>query len=68
MTSFAEVVAVDDREMDLYLALPEARGPFPAIVVIQHAGGVDTFTSRYDGQTGLRWLCRCGAGSIPSFE
>ena len=44
MTSFAEVIAVDKREMDLYLALPEDPGPFPAIVVIQHAGGVDTFT------------------------
>ena len=44
MTSFAEVVVVDDREMDLYLALPEDSAPFAAIVVIQHAGGVDTFT------------------------
>ena len=44
MTSFAEVVAVDDREMDLYFALPQGPGPFPGIVVIQHAGGVDTFT------------------------
>ena len=32
------------RYMALYTAWPQGSGPFPAIIVIQHATGVDTFT------------------------
>lgn len=37
-------VQVGGRPMPTYLSIPEGDGPFPAIVVIQHRGGVDAFT------------------------
>ena len=43
MASFTETVKVDNRDMDLYVSMPDGTGPFPAVVVAQHAGGVDTF-------------------------
>lgn len=43
MPSFVEPIQVDHQEMDLYVAVPSGSGPFPAIVVAQHGGGVDTF-------------------------
>jgi carboxymethylenebutenolidase len=43
MPSFVEPIQVDNQEMDLYVAVPSGSGPFPAIVVAQHGGGVDTF-------------------------
>jgi carboxymethylenebutenolidase len=36
-------IPTEDGGMGLYTAWPEGEGPFPAVVVIQHAGGVDTF-------------------------
>ncbi len=38
-----DTVAVDGGEMRCYVAEPAGAGPFPAVVVIQHAGGVDEF-------------------------
>ena len=43
MASLWERVSVDGQEMKLYLSVPDGTGPFPAIVVIQHQGGVDEF-------------------------
>ena len=43
MASSWESVAVDGRGMDLYVSLPSGSGPFPAVVVSQHGGGVDQF-------------------------
>ena len=43
MASSWESVTVDDQSMDLYLSLPDGSGPFPAVVVAQHGGGVDQF-------------------------
>ena len=43
MSSFTEIIRVDSRDMDLYVSMPDGTGPFPAVVVAQHAGGVDTF-------------------------
>src|SRR5437667_8608181 len=43
MASFTERIKVGNQEMALYVAVPSDTGPFPAIVVIQHGGGVDTF-------------------------
>lgn len=36
-------IDADGHGMALYVAIPEGDGPFPAIVVIQHAPGVDGF-------------------------
>ena len=33
----------DNSTMRLHLSLPPGAGPFPAMVVIQHQGGVDEF-------------------------
>ena len=43
MASSWESIAVNGQEMDLYLSLPDGPGPFPAVVVSQHGGGVDRF-------------------------
>jgi len=43
MASSWESVRVDGQEMKAYLSVPDGKGPFPAIVVIQHQGGVDEF-------------------------
>lgn len=38
-----DTVQVDGAPMRCYVTVPEGAGPFPAVVVIQHAGGVDAF-------------------------
>ena len=43
MPSLTENIKVGNQDMALYAAVPSDQGPFPAIVVIQHGGGVDTF-------------------------
>ena len=43
MSSFTETIKVDNQDMELYVSIPDGTGPFPAVVVAQHAGGVDTF-------------------------
>ncbi|MCZ6678753.1 MAG: dienelactone hydrolase family protein [Candidatus Poribacteria bacterium] len=43
MPSFTQNVKVDNQDMELYVSVPEGAGPFPGVVVGQHAGGVDTF-------------------------
>ena len=43
MPSFTETLKVDNQDMELYVSIPDGAGPFPAVVVAQHAGGVDTF-------------------------
>ena len=43
MASFRESVRVDGAEMKVYVSVPDGKGPVPAIVVIQHQGGVDDF-------------------------
>lgn len=43
MPSFWEKLQVDGQEMDLYASVPRGSGPFPAVVVSQHGGGVDQF-------------------------
>jgi len=44
MAAFWESIKVDGEDMRLYVGVPEGTSPFPAIVVIQHQGGVDDFT------------------------
>lgn len=43
MPAFWESIKVDGEDMKVYVAVPEGKGPFPAVVVIQHQGGVDEF-------------------------
>jgi carboxymethylenebutenolidase len=43
MPSFWESIQVDGADMRLYVSVPGGTGPFPAVVVIQHQGGVDDF-------------------------
>ncbi len=43
MPSFWEKVQVDGAEMDIYVSVPDSPGPVPAVVVAQHASGVDKF-------------------------
>ena len=43
MPSFWEKVQVNGTEMDVYASVPDGSGPFPAVVVAQHASGVDKF-------------------------
>ncbi|MDA1127958.1 MAG: dienelactone hydrolase family protein [Chloroflexi bacterium] len=43
MPSFWEKLTVNGTEMDVYASVPDGSGPFPAVVVAQHASGVDKF-------------------------
>lgn len=43
MKSLWDETNVDGEPMRLYVSHPEEPGPFPAVVVIQHQGGVDEF-------------------------
>ena len=43
MRSVTESIKVGSQDMELYVSVPDGAGPFPAVVVAQHAGGVDTF-------------------------
>ena len=41
-----DTVAAGDSAMRCYVSVPEGSGPSPAVIVIQHAGGVDEFIRR----------------------
>ena len=43
MPSRWDTVSVDGAEMRVYISTPDGDGPFPGVVAIQHAGGVDDF-------------------------
>ncbi len=43
MPSFWEKIQVAGNDMDMYASVPSGSGPFSAIVVSQHGGGVDRF-------------------------
>ncbi len=43
MAASWEHITVDDVPMKTYLAVPSGDGPFPGVVVAQHASGVDVF-------------------------
>jgi carboxymethylenebutenolidase len=38
-----DTVSTGDGEMRCYVAVPSGAGPFPGVIAIQHAGGVDDF-------------------------
>ena len=43
MPSFWEKIQVGGQDMDTYASVPSGSGPFAAIIVSQHGGGVDKF-------------------------
>jgi carboxymethylenebutenolidase len=43
MTSQWHELIVDGSPMPTWVGVPEGQGPFPVVIVAQHAGGVDTF-------------------------
>ncbi len=43
MASAWATLTVDSHPMKTYVAVPEGQGPFPAVVVAQHAAGADRF-------------------------
>ena len=45
-----DALTVDGETMRCYVAVPAGEGPFPAVVVIQHAGGVDDFVQEMAGR------------------
>ena len=52
MTSTRDSVSVGGAPMKLYVSVPPGRGPFPAVVVIQHQGGVDEFIEEMTDRVG----------------
>jgi len=47
MPASVQKIAVGDAQMSAYLSAPEGDGPFPALVVIHHAPGVDQFVREH---------------------
>jgi len=45
-----DTLAVDGETMRCYVALPAGEAPFPAVIVVQHAGGVDAFVQEMCGR------------------
>ena len=43
MPSFTEKLQVDGHPMDMYASVPSGSGPFPAVVIAFHVGGMDEF-------------------------
>lgn len=43
MPSFTEKLQVNGHPMDMYASVPSGSGPFPAVVIAFHVGGVDEF-------------------------
>ena len=43
MPSFTEKLQVNGQEMEMYASVPSGSGPFPAVVIAFHVGGVDEF-------------------------
>src|SRR3990170_5359385 len=50
MPSRWDALTVDGGTMRCYVAVPAGEGQFPAVVVIQHAGGVDEFVQEMCGR------------------
>ena len=43
MPSFTDKLTVNGHEMDMYASIPSGSGPFPAVVIAFHVGGLDDF-------------------------
>ena len=46
MPAFWDKLQVDGQDMNLYASIPGGSGPFPSVVVIQAAGGVNDFITK----------------------
>jgi carboxymethylenebutenolidase len=44
MPSRIDKVTVEGSPMDIYVGVPDGKGPFPAVVVMFHRAGIDAFT------------------------
>ena len=45
-----DTLTVDGETMRCHVAVPAGEAPFPAVIVIQHAGGVDAFVQEMCGR------------------
>ena len=43
MPSFTDKLTIGGHEMDMYASVPSGSGPFPAVVIAFHVGGLDEF-------------------------
>ena len=50
MPSFTDKLTVGGSEMDMYAALPKGSGPYPAVVIAFHVGGLDDFDRKMADQ------------------
>jgi carboxymethylenebutenolidase len=57
MPSVVKTIPSADGGMAIYSASPEGAGPFAAVVVIQHALGLDTFTQAMVGRLAAAGYC-----------
>ena len=57
-------VAVAGSTMRMHVSAPPGSGPFAAVVVIQHQGGVDEFVQHTTRAVGGGRLCGRGTGSL----
>ena len=46
MPSFMDKLQVNGEDMDMYAAVPSGSGPFPAVVIAYHVGGMDDFDKK----------------------
>ena len=68
MPSFMDKLTVDGSEMDMYAAVPEGSGPFPAVVVAFHVGGMDEFDKVMADRFAEEGLRGRGARPVPSLH
>ena len=69
MASFWEKINVNGNEMDMYASVPSSSAgfsaPYPAVVVAQHATGVDAFIQDICDRLAAGRLCRSCAQPLP---
>jgi dienelactone hydrolase len=64
MAAFWETIKVDGEDMQLYVTVPAGKGPFPAVVVIQHQGGIRPIRGRHDTARCRCWIRRRSPGDV----
>ena len=56
MPSFTETIKVNGQDMEIYSAIPEGSGPFPAVVVAHHGSGADKFSKTMADRLAGGWI------------